>query len=77
MSAPSPGSTRPAGQGGRLNWSAADFERFRHGYAGTICKGQGKTLDRTYLYHTEHWRSAASYVALTRQRESAQMFVAR
>ena len=49
----------------------------RHGYAGTIYKGQGKTLDRTYLYHTEHGRSAASYVALTRQRESAQVFVAR
>ena len=45
--------------------------------AGTIYKGQGKTLDRTYLYHTEHWRSAASYVALTRQRESAEVFVAR
>src|SRR5262249_52237836 len=29
------------------------------------------------LYHTRHWRSAASYVALTRQRESAQVFVAR
>ena len=57
--------------------SRADFEGFRHGYAGTIYKGQGKTLDRTYLYHTEHWRSAASYVALTRQRESAQVFVAR
>jgi BID domain of Bartonella effector protein (Bep) len=30
-----------------------------------------------YLYHTHHWRAAASYVALTRQRESAQVFVAR
>jgi Ti-type conjugative transfer relaxase TraA len=60
-----------------VRWSAADFEGFRHGYAGTIYKGQGKTLDRTYLYHTEHWRSAASYVALTRQRESAEVFVAR
>src|ERR1019366_6228824 len=29
------------------------------------------------LYHTEHWRAAASYVALTRQRDSAQVFVAR
>lgn len=44
---------------------------------GTIYKGQGKTLDRTYLYHTEHWRSAVSYVALTRQRERAEVFVAR
>ena len=60
-----------------MSWSAAEFQGFRHGYAGTIYKGQGKTLDHTYLYHTHHWRSAASYVALTRQRESAQVFVAR
>jgi hypothetical protein len=58
-------------------WSAEEFWGFRHGYAGTIYKGQGKTLDHTYLYHTEHWRRAASYVALTRQRETAQVFVAR
>jgi hypothetical protein len=64
--------------GGRVvSWSADDFQGFRHGYAGTIYKGQGKTLDHTYLYHSHHWRAAASYVALTRQRESAQVFVAR
>jgi Ti-type conjugative transfer relaxase TraA len=67
-----------SGQAGReVTWSAEEFIGFRHGYAGTIYKGQGKTLDHTYLYHTHHWRSAASYVALTRQRESAQVFVAR
>ena len=65
------------GEGREVTWSAAAFDGFRHGYAGTIYKGQGKTLDHTYLYHTHHWRSAASYVALTRQRESAQVFVAR
>jgi Ti-type conjugative transfer relaxase TraA len=68
----------PAGKEGRtVTWSAADeFEGFRHGYTGTIYKGQGKTLDHTYLLHTHHWRAAASYVALTRQREGAQVFVA-
>ncbi len=66
-----------AGVSGReVTWAAAEFEGFRHGYAGTIYKGQGKTLDHTYLLHTHHWRAAASYVALTRQRESAQVFVA-
>jgi len=65
------------GAGREVTWLAGEFEGFRHGYAGTIYKGQGKTLDRTYLYHTEHWRAAASYVALTRQRDSAQVFVAR
>ena len=45
------------------------FDQFRHGYAGTIYKGQGRTLDAVYLYHSHHWRSASSYVALTRHRE--------
>jgi ATP-dependent exoDNAse (exonuclease V) alpha subunit len=60
-----------------INFDAASFGEFRHGYAGTIYKGQGRTLDQTYLYHTEHWRSAPSYVALTRHRESVALFVAR
>jgi len=66
----------PTGKEGRVvTWRASEFDGFRHGYAGTIYKGQGKTLDHTYLLHTHHWRAAASYVALTRQRESAQVFV--
>ena len=52
-----------------LTFDAAEFDQFRHGYAGTIYRGQGRTLDETYLYHSEHWRSAASYVALTRHRD--------
>jgi ATP-dependent exoDNAse (exonuclease V) alpha subunit len=52
----------------RVEFDAKEFDQFRHGYAGTIYKGQGRTLDQTYLYHSEHWRSAASYVALTRHR---------
>jgi Ti-type conjugative transfer relaxase TraA len=67
----------PTGREGReVEWSASEFSGFRHGYAGTIYKGQGKTLDHTYLLHTTHWRAASSYVALTRQRESAKVFVA-
>jgi Ti-type conjugative transfer relaxase TraA len=58
-------------------FDAETFPDFRHGYAGTIYKGQGRTLDQTYLYHSEHWRSAASYVALTRHRDKATLFVAR
>lgn len=64
-------------QARQLTFDAEEFKGFRHGYAGTIYKGQGRTLDQTYLYHSEHWRSAASYVALTRHRDKAEMFVAR
>ena len=63
--------------GQKIAFDANEFKDFRHGYAGTIYKGQGRTLDQTYLYHSEHWRSAASYVALTRHRDMAEVFVAR
>ena len=62
--------------GRRVEFDARRFHGFRHGYAGTIYKGQGRTLDETYLYHSRHWRSAASYVALTRQRHQALIFAA-
>ena len=58
------------------DYAAGEFDKFRHGYAGTIYKGQGRTLDQTYLYHSEHWRNATSYVALTRHRENVTLFVA-
>ena len=64
-------------RGSLLTFDAETFAEFRHGYAGTIYKGQGRTLDQTYLYHSAHWRSAASYVALSRHREKAELFVAR
>ncbi|HVH77497.1 MAG TPA: AAA family ATPase [Stellaceae bacterium] len=60
-----------------LAFDAALFKDFRHRYAGTIYKGQGRTIDQTYLYHSQHWRRAASYVALSRHREKAELFVAR
>ena len=54
-----------------------EFNSFRHGYAGTIYKGQGDTLDQTYLYHSRHWRAASSYVALSRHRDTMRLFVAK
>ena len=30
-----------------ISFDAENFSAFRHGYAGTIYKGQGKTLDQT------------------------------
>jgi Ti-type conjugative transfer relaxase TraA len=56
---------------------AGGFDAIRHGYAGTIYKGQGKTLDQTYLLHSKHWRESSSYVAWTRHRDEAAVFVAK
>ena len=58
------------------NAEAGEFDAIRHGYAGTIYKGQGKTLDQTYLLHSDNWRAASGYVALSRHRESVKLFAA-
>jgi hypothetical protein len=55
---------------------AGEFNAVRLGYSGTIYKGQGRTLDQTYVFHSHYWREASSYVALTRHRESVAIFVA-
>src|SRR5271166_5531091 len=56
---------------------AGEFDKFKHGYAGTIYRGQGRTLDEVYVGHSAQWRSSAAYVALTRHRESVHIFAAR
>jgi hypothetical protein len=64
-------------KGREITLDTANFDKITLGYAGTIYKGQGKTLEDTYLLHTRHWRDASSYVALTRARSPSQLFVAR
>jgi len=59
----------------RLTFDAAEMPSFRHAYAGTIYKGQGRTFDDVYLYHSQHWKDAAAYVALTRHRDDVKLFV--
>jgi ATP-dependent exoDNAse (exonuclease V) alpha subunit len=59
------------------NSKAGEFNSFKHGFAGTIYRGQGRTLDEAYVAHSAHWRSAAAYVALTRHREAVHIFAAR
>lgn len=64
-------------RGQRIDVDTSTFTNLDLGYAGTIWRGQGKTLQETYLLHTRHWRDAASYVALTRSKGATHVFVAR
>jgi AAA domain-containing protein/relaxase-like protein len=59
------------------NAEAREFNKLKLGYAGTIYKGQGATLDQTYVCHSAHWKSSAAYVALTRHKESVEIFASR
>lgn len=63
--------------GTSVNVDTRTYRAIDHGYAGTIYRGQGKTLEKSYVLHTDHWRDASSYVAMTRARGETELFVAR
>ena len=53
------------------------YTHLDHGYAATVHKAQGSTVDRTYVLATPHFDRHATYVALSRHRETATVFYAR
>lgn len=58
---------------------AVDTRMYRdldYGYAATVHKAQGATVDRAYILATPHFDRHAAYVALSRHRESATLFYA-
>lgn len=72
---------------GRLNWSGTDdeardalghaFDVVRHCYSGSVCKSQGASISRMLLHHTRDWKDASGYIAMSRQKGPATVFVSR
>ena len=54
-----------------------DYAHIDHGYAATIHKAQGATIDRTYVLATPGMDQHSSYVALSRHRDSVQVHYGR
>ena len=52
------------------------YKHLDHGYATTVHKAQGTTVDRTYVLATPHFDRHTTYVALSRHREATTMFYA-
>jgi Ti-type conjugative transfer relaxase TraA len=56
---------------------AVDTKFYKHldyGYATTVHKAQGTTIDRTYILASRHFDRHTSYVALSRHRDDATLF---
>jgi Ti-type conjugative transfer relaxase TraA len=53
----------------RVSFNIKDYAHIDHGYAATVHKAQGVTVDRTYVLASPHMDRQAAYVALTRHRD--------
>ena len=59
--------------GRSVAFDTKDYAHFDHGYAATIHKSQGVTVDRAHVLATPGMDQHSSYVALSRHRDSADL----
>jgi len=63
--------------GGAYTFDANTYKDFQLGYAGTVYRGQGKTIDTAFVLYSTGMDKKAAYVAMTRAREETKVFIAR
>ena len=69
---------RRDGDKSTLTFSTDDYKDFDYGYAATVHKTQGVTLDRAFVYAGgAGWNRHLAYVALTRHRDSVSVYASR
>lgn len=56
---------------------AKDYQAFDHGYATTIHKAQGATVDRSFVMASATMDRHLTYVAMTRHRHQARLYAVR
>jgi hypothetical protein len=63
--------------GRSVHFDLKDYSRIDHGYAATIHKAQGMTVDRVHVLATPGMDAHASYVALSRHRDGLNLHYGR
>lgn len=56
------------GKGRLVTFNLSQYDAIDHGYAATVHKSQGVTVDRTHLFATRHMDRHSAYVGMTRHR---------
>jgi Ti-type conjugative transfer relaxase TraA len=73
-----PGRGQAEKTGGReVTFYVRDYAHIDHGYAATVHKAQGVTVDRAHVLATPHMDRHAAYVGLTRHRDGVALHYAR
>jgi hypothetical protein len=68
---------RGPGLGRAVEVSTADYAAVDHGYATTIHKAQGATVDRAYVLASKSMDRHLTYVAMTRHRDRVALYAGR
>jgi Ti-type conjugative transfer relaxase TraA len=63
-------------RGDSVSVPMGDYQAIDHGYATTIHKNQGATVDRSYVMASGTMDRHLTYVAMTRHRDGAQLYAA-
>jgi Ti-type conjugative transfer relaxase TraA len=64
-------------EGRSVRFDLKDYNRIDHGYAATIHKAQGMTVDRAHVLATPGMDTHSSYVALSRHRDGVELHYGR
>ncbi|MGE4483087.1 Ti-type conjugative transfer relaxase TraA [Acidocella sp.] len=72
-----PSMTVRTDDGRGISFDLKDYDRIDHGYAATIHKAQGMTVDRTHVLATPGLDAHGGYVALSRHRDGMDMHYGR
>ncbi|CAI2936813.1 Ti-type conjugative transfer relaxase TraA [Aminobacter niigataensis] len=64
------------GRGDSVSVPIGDYQAIDHGYATTIHKNQGATVDRSYVLASGTMDRHLTYVAMTRHRDGVQLYAA-
>ena len=59
----------------RVTFNPKNYTAFDHGYAVTIHKAQGATVDRSFVLAFSSMSKSLAYVAMTRHRQSMELFI--
>ena len=64
-------------EGREVSFGAKAYTHIEHGYASTVYKAQGSTIDRVFVAHAPGMGREAAYVAMSRHRKCVEVFVSR
>jgi ATP-dependent exoDNAse (exonuclease V) alpha subunit len=59
----------------RISFDPERYKSFDHGYAVTIHKSQGATVDRSWVLASRSMDAPLTYVAMTRHREVLRLYI--